>query len=132
MKKKILTLVAVVVLIVAMLGVYQVFREKPVEGNKSVTIEVVNAADETTSYEVKTNVEFLFEAMQEVEGLEFEYYEDEYGPVITSVNGESADFNKDSAYWSIMVNGEYGNYGIGEQPIEDGDVFQIVYTVMEW
>lgn len=132
MKKKISAIIAVIVLIVVMLGVYNVFREKPVEGNKTITIEVVNAAEETTSYEVKTDVEFLFEAMQAAEGFEFEYYEDEYGPVLTSVNGESADFNTDGAYWSVLVNGEYGNYGIGEQPIEDGDVFQIVYTIMEW
>ena len=44
------------------------------------------------------------------------------------VNGETADFNVDSAYWSVLVNGEYGNYGISQQPVHDGDVFTIAYT----
>lgn len=130
MKKKIITLAGIVVLILAMLGVYYAFREKPVDGNKEITIEVVNAEGNATVYDVKTNAEYLLGAMQEAEGLTFEYYEGDYGPVLTSMNGETADFNTDGAYWSILVNGEYGNYGIGEQPVEDGDAFQIAYTTM--
>ena len=48
--------------------------------------------------------------------------------MINTVNGETADFNTDGAYWSFYVNGEYCNYGISEQPVEDGDAFQIIYT----
>ena len=29
---------------------------------------------------------------------------------------------------SFTVNGEYGNYGVSEQPVYDGDVFTIAYT----
>lgn len=131
MKKKIFAVIAAVVLILGMLGVYQTFREKPVEGNKSITIEVVDMSGEISEYQLQTDAQYLFNAMQEAEKLEFEYYEGDYGPVITSVNGETADFETDGAYWSILVNGEYGNYGVGEQPIEDGDIFQIAYTIMQ-
>ena len=130
MKKKIFAVIAAVVLIIGMLGVYQTFREKPVEGSKEITIEVVDKSGEISEYETQTDAEYLFGAMQETKDLEFEYYEGDYGPVITSVNGEKADFETDGAYWSILVNGEYGNYGVGEQPVEDGDVFQIAYTIM--
>jgi hypothetical protein len=37
----------------------------------------------------------------------------------------------DGAYWSFNVNGEYCNYGVSEQPVEDGDAFEIVYTKAE-
>lgn len=131
MKKKIFAVAAAVVIILGMLGVYQTFREKPVEGSKEITIEVVDKSGEILEYEIQTDAEYLFGAMQETKDLEFEYYESDYGPVITSVNGENADFETDGAYWSILVNGEYGNYGVGEQPIEDGDVFQIAYTIMQ-
>ena len=67
--------------------------------------------------------------MEEAEGLEFEGYDSEYGFTTTSVNGEVADFNVDASYWSFYVNGEYCNYGISSQPVEDGDAFQIVYEV---
>jgi len=50
------------------------------------------------------------------------------GLYITTVNGVTADFDKDGAYWSIMVNGEYGQYGADSQPVADGDEFQLVYT----
>ena len=131
MKKKIFAVAAAVVIILGMFGVYQTFREKPVEGSKEITIEVVDKSGEISEYETQTDAEYLFGAMQETKDLEFEYYESDYGPVITSVNGENADFETDGAYWSILVNGEYGNYGVGEQPIEDGDVFQLAYTIMQ-
>lgn len=131
MKKKILGLAAIVVLVVALLGVYNVFREKAVAGNKEITIEVINSAGETTTYDLKTDAEFLEQAMKEAEGLTFEYEDGPYGATVHTVNGEKADYNTDGAYWGFNVNDSYCNYGISEQPIEDGDVFQIVYTVME-
>ncbi|MBQ8559720.1 MAG: DUF4430 domain-containing protein [Tyzzerella sp.] len=120
-----------VVLIAAFAIVYGVFREKPVEGSKEITIEVVNQAEESEVYELKTDAEFLRQAMEEAEGLEFFGEESEYGMMVEVVNGESAVFDKDGAYWSFMVNGELCNNGIDTQPVEDGDEFQIVYTEAE-
>lgn len=130
-KKKVLGLSAIVVVIIGMLFVYNNFKEKPVEGSKAVSIEVIDSAEQSTVYEVKTDAEFLSQAMEEADGLEFSGEEGQFGMVIESVNGEKAVYEEDGAYWSIMVNGEYGNYGIDEQPIEDGDTFQIVYTSAE-
>ena len=120
-----------VVLIAAFAIVYGVFREKPVEGSREVTIEVVNQAEESELYEIKTDVEFLRQAMEEAEGLEFSGQESEYGMMVEVVNGESAVYDKDRAFWSFMVNGELCNNGIDTQPVEDGDEFQIVYTEAE-
>lgn len=130
-KKKLASIAAIVVLVVGMLFVYNNFKEKPVEGSKAITIEVVNSAQESKRYELKTDVEYLAEAMEEVEELELVTVDGPYGLVIEEVNGERAVYEEDNAYWSIMVNGEYGNYGISEQPVEDGDAFQLVYTKAE-
>ena len=46
-----------------------------------------------------------------------------------TVNGEEARYEVNKAYWSIMVNGEYGMYGASEQVVNDGDLFQLVYTI---
>jgi len=130
MNKKALIGVGILVVVVAVMGIlYSMFREKPVEGSKSITIEVVNSKQESTVYELKTDVMYLEEAMKEAEGLEYEGYESEFGFTVTSVNGEVADFNVDSSYWSFYVNDEYCNYGVSEQPVEDGDAFKIVYEV---
>lgn len=131
MKKKILSLVIVLALVAALLGVYNVYREKTVAGSKEITIEVVDSTGASTKYELKTDAEYLEQAMEEAEGLEFAYDDGPYGASVHTVNGEKADYNTDGAYWGFNVNGGYCNYGISEQPVEDGDVFQIVYTVME-
>ena len=130
MNKKALIGVAILIVVVAAMGIlYSVFREKPVEGSKSITIEVVDSKQESKIYELKTDAMYLQQAMDEAEGLEYDGYESEFGFTITSVNGEVADFNVDSSYWSFYVNEEYCNYGISEQPVEDGDAFKIVYEV---
>lgn len=129
--KKLLGIGLFVALIAVFAVVFFAFREKPVAGSKSITIEVVNKAGESTEYALKTDAEFLKQAMEdaESEGLTFVGTEDQYGMVVNTVNGETADFTTDSAYWSFYVNEAYCNYGIDSQPVEDGDAFQIVYTV---
>lgn len=128
-KKKVMIGIAALAAVAALMAVvFFVFREKPVEGNKQVTIEVVNQAQETTSYTVRTDAEYLRQAMEEADGLTFSGTESEYGMMVDTVNGERADYTLDGAYWSFFVNDAYCNYGIDTQPIEDGDTFSIVYT----
>ncbi len=126
--KKILGAAAALVLVAVLAVVFVLFREKPAEGAKAITIEVVNQAAESKVYELDTDAQYLRQAMEETEGLSFSGSESEYGMMVTVVNGESADYSTDGAYWSFYVNNEYCNYGIDTQPVEDGDAFQIVYT----
>lgn len=120
-----------VVLIAAFAVIYGAFSEKPVEGNKEITIEVVYEDDTSKLYEMKTDAEYLRQAMEEAEGLTFSGQESEFGMMVEVVNGVSAVYEEDGAYWSFLVNGEYCNNGIDTQPVEDGDAFQIVYTEAE-
>lgn len=123
-----LALGALVAVIAVLIGVYAAFGAKPVEGSKNITIEVVNKAAESTVYELATDAEYLRQAMDEAEGLTYDGTESEYGLMISSINGEVADFSVDGGYWSFYVNDEYCNYGIDTQPVMDGDAFAIVYT----
>lgn len=116
------------VLVLVFAGIYFMFREKPVAGAKSITIEVVNQSSETENYKVDTDAEYLRQAMEEADGLTFSGTESEYGMMVDTVNGVRADYTLDGAYWSFYVNGEYCNYGIDTQPVADGDAFSIVYT----
>lgn len=128
MKKKIIGICALVLVILAMLLVFFKFSDKPVEGSKSITIEVVNSEEKSTKYDLKTDALYLEEAMNEVDGLEYEAEEGSYGLMVLSVNGERAVYEEGGAYWGFYINDEYCNYGISEQPVEDGDYFKIVYT----
>ena len=128
-KKTLLGAVALVVVLGLMAVAYAVFGPKAVEGAKAITIEVIDNNGESTVYETNTDAEFLRQAFDDAKGLEVSGTESEYGLTIITVNGVTADFTVDSAYWSIMVNGEYGMYGADSQPVADGDEFQLVYTV---
>lgn len=127
-KKIIIGLVALVAVVVAFIAIYFIFREKPVEGSKEIVIKVVDSDEKVTTYELKTDAKYLKEAMDETEGLTYSGTEGDFGMMVDTVNGVRADYTLDGAYWSFLINDEYCNYGISEQPIEDGDVCSIVYT----
>ncbi len=127
--KKILIGAGALIALIAVIAVlYAVFRDKPVEGSKSVTLQVVNQEGQTSEYPVKTDAEYLLQAMEEAEGLTFDGEEGEFGFTLYTINGETHNWNVDGSYWSIYVNGDYAENGVSSQPVEDGDVFKFEYT----
>ena len=130
-KSKVIGVIVLVVLVAAMAVAYVSFSEKPTQGEKQVTIEVITADETSSLYEVLTDGEYLIDAMNEADGLTFEGEEGQYGMSISHINGVRADYVLDGAYWAFYVNDEYCNYGVSEQPVEDGDEFKIVYTLAE-
>lgn len=126
--KTIIAVVLLVALAAAMSFAYLAFTVKSMSGSKQITIAVVSADKTTTEYTLKTYAEFLRQAMEEADGLTFSGTESEYGMMVDTVNGETASYETNQAYWGFFVNGEYCNYGIDTQPIADGDAFEIVYT----
>lgn len=127
-RKLIIGITALVLLIVVFAAVFLLFRPKTVQGAKSITIEVVDNNAASTIYDLHTDVEYLRQAMEQAEGLEFSGTESEYGMMVETVNGVTADWNVDQSYWGFYVNGDYCNYGIDTQPVVDGDAFKIVYS----
>lgn len=128
MNKKLLVAILLAVLVAAMAVVYMVARPKPVVGSKTVSIQVTGKEGTAKDYQVKTDAEYLRQAMTETEGLTFSGDESQYGLMVTEVNGEVADYNADGAYWAFYINGEYCQYGVDSQPVADGDAFAITYT----
>ncbi len=129
-KKKIIAAVVVIALIAVFAGVYAAFGPKASQGTKSYTVEVVNKEGESKTYSGKTDAEYLSGLMDELAAAgDFSYdgTTSEYGLYITTINGETADYNTDGSYWSIYVNGEYGSYGADAQPVADGDSFTFTY-----
>jgi len=130
-RRGILTVVLVLAIVGLMTLAHGTFSEKAVEGSKNISVEVIGNEKEPVKYELSTNQEYLLGALQEIEELEMESEDGPYGPMLLSINGEFAEFNTNGAYWAFYVNDGYCNYGVAEQPIEDGDAFQIVYTPAE-
>lgn len=131
-KKKIVIAAAVLAAAAVILGVIYVnFKPKPAAGAKKLTIEVVDDAGESETYTVQTDAEFLRQAIEETDGLTLEGSESEYGLMVETVNGLTADYAEDGAYWAFYVDGTYCEYGVDTQPVSDGQAYQIVYTTAE-
>lgn len=125
-KTKIIVLVATVVLVLAALvAAWVAFGPQTTKGEKAITIEVIGKDGKSTVYELNTDAEYLRGALEETEGLTFA----DTDGYVNTINGVTADYSVDASYWAIYVNGEYGNYGINEQPVADGDAFKFEYTV---
>ena len=99
------------------------------DGKMSITVEVKDADGNVSAYTGKTDAENLYDAIAYVDGVTLDGYESDYVFYITAVNGITADFETDGAYWSIYVNGEYGAYGVESQPVADGDTYTFAYEV---
>lgn len=119
---------ALVVLVAVFTGLYFAFAPKASKGAKEIAIEVVDDKQNSKSYTVNTDAEYLRQAMEETKDLTFSGTESEYGLMVTTVNGVTADYNTDKAYWAFYVNGEYCSSGIDSQPVENGQKYRIVYT----
>lgn len=130
-KKKVLAIViSLILIVVGVKAALYYFTDKPVGGEKSVTIEVVMQDGTSSVYKVNTDAEYLIGAMQDAEGLNFEGEEGPYGVTIYTINGVTADYNTGTAYWGFYVGDDYCAYGVSEQPVYDGDSFKIIYTLI--
>ena len=128
-KKKIILAVGALALVaVIFAGIYFALAPKASAGSKDITIEVIDDEQKSVVYEVSTDAEYLGDAVRETEGLTVDGTDGEYGMMVNTVNGVVADYNENGAYWAFYVDGEYCMYGMDEQPIADGQAYQIIYT----
>ena len=91
------------------------------EGEKSFVTEVVDADGNTVRFTAQTNEKTVGEALQKLGVIDGE--EDDYGLYIKTVNGITADYNKDGVYWAFYVDGEYAMTGADMTDVVDGTVY---------
>lgn len=121
-KKVIIAVVALIAAVFVFAGVYFAFgRPETSAGSKTVTIEVV-APDYSNTHKIKTDAEFLGDALKE-EGI-IEGEESQYGLFITSVDSIKADDSKQQ-WWCITKGGADVMTGVDVTPIADGDTFEL-------
>lgn len=125
-KKIIAAVVALVAIVAIMVGVYVSTRPETVEGGKNVTIVIVHADGTEKRQEYATNGEYLIDVLLEQE-LVTGYESEEYGYTIESVDGVTADWATDGAYWALYVGEEYATTSAAGIVLEDGGVYKLVY-----
>lgn len=126
-KKLLIAAAALLVLAGVLAGVWLTTRPAAVQGAKTITVEVVHADGSEKQFTYHTDEEYLGPVLQ-AEGL-VEGEEGQPGFYITVVDGETADFDKDGAYWAFYQGEDYAAQGVDTTPIRDGDTFSLVYTV---
>ena len=92
----------------------------------TITVEVVDDKGESTKFTIETAEEFLRGALEQEKLVEGE--DGPYGLYIKKVNGISADYNTDGAYWQVFEGETAAMTGVDEIKLKDGGLYKLVYT----
>lgn len=124
--KTVITVLALVLAVAALLAVYFATRPEVQEGSKAFTVVVVHADGSEKTFEYRTDAEKLGAFLEE-KGLI-----DSQGAdpgMFHTVDGEKADWGENKSYWALYEGEVYANQGIFDTLITDGALFKLVYTL---
>ena len=124
--KKIVALIAIVLVAALMAGVYVMTRPQAQAGGKNVTIVIVYQDGTEKKLEYATDLEYLSELLLEKE-LVSGYTSEEYGFTIEAVDGITLDWSKDGAYWALYEGDEYATTSAAGIVLVDGGIYKLVY-----
>ncbi len=122
----IIALVVLAALIVGALALHGAYMPKGVEGGKHIDVEVVHADGSTKDFAIDTDSESLRGALEQEKLIEGE--ESSYGLYVTVVDGESAD-DSQQQWWCFTKGGEMLPTGVDDTMIQDGEHYEITFTV---
>lgn len=126
-KKLIVSLVALVLVVALMAGIYVATRPEAAQGAKTITVSVVHGDGSVKEFTYHTDEEFLGPVLM-ADGLVTGTM-GEYGLMIDTVDGETASWDVNQSYWALYVGEEYATTGADTTPIYDGNTFKLVYTI---
>ena len=113
-----------VVLLGAMVAVYAIYKPEIFTGAKEITV-LVKEGDKTKKFEIKTEAEFLLDALKEKNLVAGE--SGMYGFYITAVDGRTANEDK-REWWQIVRNEVQTTTAVDATPIEDGDTIELILS----
>ena len=96
------------------------------EGQTSFSFEVTDLDGTTTKFLVKTDKTIVGDALTEAGLITGE--PGDYGLYVKSVNGITADYDKDGTYWAFYTNGEYATKGVDQTEIDTTATYSFVKT----
>lgn len=122
--KKALAILLVLVMALTLVACGKDLQADGVE--KGFTVEVTHRDGTSKVFEYVSDQPYLGPVLLEA-GL-IAGKQDQYGLVISAVDGETAVYETDGAYWALFVGEEYALQGIDTTPITEGGVYKLVYT----
>lgn len=124
--KKILAVVALVVVIALMAVLALTNKPQAQEGSKQVTVTIIHKDGTVKNLEYKTDLEFLSQLLLEKE-LVTGYESEEFGFTIEGVDGVVVDWAADGAYWALYEGDEYATASAAGIVLTDGGVYKLIY-----
>lgn len=91
-----------------------------------LTVEVIHKDGSSREFALETEKRTLGDAL--VEGKVVEDNQGPYGLYILTADGETADADREE-WWSISKDGEPLTVGAGEQPIAEGEHYELTFSV---
>ena len=122
--KRTLALLLALVMLFAMTACGK--KEAPAAASVSFKVIVTDLDGNESSFEYTSSAASVGEALV-AEGL-IEGHETEYGLYIDTVNGITADWDKDQTYWAFYINGEYATTGIDSTEIAADTTYGLTLT----
>lgn len=95
-------------------------------GKLSFVFEVIDGTGNSTVFDVATDKSTVGEALSSI-GL-ISGKQGEYGLYVKTVNGITADYDKDGTYWAFSVNGEMSQKGVDQTYVKNGDIYTFKVT----
>lgn len=99
------------------------------EGATSFYLTVQDLDGTVTKFLIHTDAATVGEALLALELIAGD--ESEYGLYITSVNGITADWDTEKAYWAFYIGGEYALTGVDATEITADASYELVKTISE-
>ena len=127
-KKQLIAVICFFSLLLSFFLVWHFTRPDPLPGRKTITLEVVHGDGSTADFTIETDSENLRGAFDQVEGL-IGGEESMYGLMVYTVDGETADWDRDQSWWCLTKGGEWLDTGIDDTLIADGDHYEFTYTI---
>lgn len=93
------------------------------QGKTAFQFDVVELDGKKTSFAIRTDKETVGAALLELKLIAGE--ESQYGLYVKSVNGITADFDKDKTFWAFYVNGKMAEKGVDSTPLEAGATYEM-------
>ena len=128
-KKTWIALGALIVVVALLVGVFALNRPQTQQGSKEITIIVVHSDGTEKTFTCRTDEEKLDKVLL-AEGLIPE------GNIVdgmfTIVDGETASWEADQAYWAFYMGDDYASVGICDATVTDGASYKLVYEKSNW
>ena len=122
--KKTLALLLALVMLFSMTGCAK--KDAPATTPVVFKVIVTDLDGNETAFEYTSSAASVGKALV-AEGL-IEGHETEYGLYIDTVNGITADWDKDQTYWAFYINGEYATTGIDGTEIAADTTYGLTLT----